>query len=541
MATQGLLDLARSLHHAATLAAAMDMALAAVSAATRYRRAWLGVPLPDGAGLEIVGYALPDHQLVAQRMATVDIARDAYLTHALTASEPFVIEDLRLDPRADQAQVAFFGNRTIINVPMVRLGGERFGAFTVGTFAAEGVLPPTPAEFDAIVQIASLVSAAAARIRAEDEGRILAEHLRAAQRLEGLGRLSGEIAHDFNNLLTAISGNAELAKAASDPAQAHDALDEILGAARRAAALTRQLLAFSRNQPRQPRPLDLDGLIAQFRPLLARLLPAGVVLEVHLDAGATVVADPGQLEQVVMNLVVNARDALAGPGHIAVATALVPPSAVLAAPHVALTVADSGPGIADDVRARLFEPFFTTKRAGAGTGLGLAVVDNIVRQHHGQVRVANRPDGGAEFTVLLPVAPEAVVAAAPPPTDASPVAPPRAAAHVLVVDDDPTVRGLVSRILTGAGYQVSAVADAEAALALPTLAAITVVVSDLVLPGLDGLGLARRLAATSPSPPVLLMSGYAPDGVDTRGTHLLAKPFTRASLLAKLDELVRAT
>jgi len=250
-------------------------------------------------------------------------------------------------------------------------------------------------------------------------------------------------------------------------------------------------------------------------------------------------ADAGMLEQVVMNLVVNARDALGGVGRIEIATAVEPPVAGGPdAPHVAISVADTGPGIADEVRARLFEPFFSTKRAGAGTGLGLAVVDNVVRQHHGWVTVGNRPDGGARFTVHLPVHAGAAAPATAAPRDERPTAPARAAARVLVVDDDPAVRGVVSRILTGAGYQVSAVGDAEAALALPTLDSLAVVVTDLVLPGLDGIGLARRLAATAPALPVLLISGYAPDGVDTRGTHLLAKPFTRASLLAKVDELV---
>ena len=539
MATQALLALAGGLHHAATLAAAMDMALAAITAATRYRRAWLAVPLADAGGLEIVGYALADRQLVAQRMAAVDIGKDAYLTDALTLPEPFVIPDMRLEPRADQAQVEFFGNRTIVNVPMMRLGGERFGAFTVGTFAAEGVMPPTPDEFDVIVQVAALVSAAAARIRAEDEHRQLVVQVQAAQRLEALGRLSGEVAHDFNNLLTTITGNAELARTQRELAQVWPCLDDILAAAQRATVLTRQLLAFSRNQPRQPRPLAIDPLLAQFQPLLARLLPAGVVLDVRLGADVAVVADPGQLEQVVMNLVVNARDALGGVGRIEVTTAVEPPAAGGPdAPHVAISVADTGPGIADEVRARLFEPFFSTKRAGAGTGLGLAVVDNVVRQHHGWVTVGNRPDGGARFTVHLPVHAGAAAPATAAPRAERPTAPARAAARVLVVDDDPAVRGVVSRILTGAGYQVSAVGDAEAALALPTLDSLAVVVTDLVLPGLDGIGLARRLAATAPALPVLLISGYAPDGVDTRGTHLLAKPFTRASLLAKVDELV---
>jgi signal transduction histidine kinase len=259
MDSAALLELARSLHDASTLAEAMDRVVDAISAATRYCRAWLALPIASG-GLEIVGYALADKKQVAARMAAVDVARDAYLTYALSARDPFVIPDLRLEPRADQEQVEFFGNRTMITVPMLRLGGERIGAFSVGTFAAEGVMVPTNDEYEFVVQVAAVVSSAAARIRAEEAQRRLSEEMQAAQRLEALGRLAGEVAHDFNNLLTVISVNAEVLKGTKDPDELGHGLDEILAASGRAAALTRQLLAFSRGQPRQVKPLALDEL-----------------------------------------------------------------------------------------------------------------------------------------------------------------------------------------------------------------------------------------------------------------------------------------
>ncbi|MFO0674400.1 MAG: ATP-binding protein [Polyangiaceae bacterium] len=533
MHSAALLDLSRALLDATTLPAAMDHVVAAISGVTRYKRAWLALPIASG-GMEIIGYALPDKTLVASRMAAVDVARDGYLRRALTVREPFIVPDLREDPDADQAQVEFFGVRTQINVPMLRLGGERVGALTVGTFAAEGVMVPTDEEYSFIVQVAAVVSSAAARMRAEEEKRRLAEEAQANHRLEALGRLAGEVAHDFNNLLTAITLSADLMRVAPDPARIAVGLDEILFASGRAAELTRQLLAFSRGQPRQPRPVLLDDVVGGFVPVLRRLLPVSVSLDVSLKAGVAVLADPGQLEQVVMNLVTNARDAVGGAGHVALSTRVEIRDNVR---RCVIAVSDSGPGMADEVRERVFEPFFTTKRPGAGTGLGLAVVQSIARQHRGAVEVRSSPDAGTTFEVFLPVHRDALVE----PVRGTTSVAPRAArdARVLVVDDEVPVRRLIDRVLTNAGYAVTAVGDAEAALAaLPSLGALTLVVTDLILPGMSGVELAKRLAASPHAPPVLLVSGYAPDATSLEHYEVLPKPFTSADLLAKVAALV---
>ncbi|MBK6518581.1 MAG: response regulator [Polyangiaceae bacterium] len=341
--------------------------------------------------------------------------------------------------------------------------------------------------------------------------------MQAAQRLEALGRLAGEVAHDFNNLLTVISVNAEVLKGTKDPEELGHGLDEILAASGRAAALTRQLLAFSRGQPRQMRPLALDELLRGFAPLLSRLLPANVTLDVTLEAGANVMGDAGQLEQVIMNLVTNARDAVAGGGRITLSTRVVQSlSGVDAERQVVLAVSDSGPGMSEDIRARVFEPFFSTKRPGAGTGLGLAVVDSVVRQHGGPVEVGGAAGAGTTFEVRLPLYGGADVVALRSPV--VPVSQRSAAAHVLVVDDDLQVRGLVERVLSSAGHRVTAVSDAESALeALEHLGSVALVVSDIVLRGLDGVSFARRLADSAAGPVDLRLRARGARARATRG------------------------
>ncbi|MBV9880913.1 MAG: PAS domain-containing protein [Gemmatirosa sp.] len=402
---------------------------------------------------------------------------------------------------------------------------------------------------------------------------LLEAQLRRAQRMEALGLLAGSVAHDFNNLLSAILGGAELARQAVPDATPLAAdLDEIREAGRRAAALTRQLLAFSRGQVRRPHVLDLRAAARRAEGLLQRLLPDDVGLDVVLAPVPCVVrADAGQLEQVMMNLVVNAGDAIA-----AARTAGIPNDeaeaevvtleiarrtldpATPAAPaafrggttlppgtYAALVVRDPGVGMDADALPHLFEPFFTTKAEGRGTGLGLATVFSIVTQSGGAVEVETAPGAGAAFTVLLPLVdapPDAVeVAAAPAPGGHE---------TILVVEDEGIVREMATRILTRHGYRVIAVRHgADAVLAWRERAgAIDGVVTDLRMPAMGGRALVEWLRAQQPSLSVVLMSGYA-SATDAAEAALigrevfLGKPFTAESLLvcvrAALDRAAR--
>ena len=380
--------------------------------------------------------------------------------------------------------------------------------------------------------------------RAEQERDALADQLRQAQKLEAIGRLAGGVAHDFNNLLTAITTNASLAlldMPAEDPWRG--AFAEIEEAASRATSLTRQLLAFSRRQVIAPRPLDLAGQVAGMAAVLRRLLGEDVAIA-FVDGGApAVLADPGQIEQVVLNLAVNARDAVRAGGHITVATR---PVTVAAGPgrppgrFGAVEVVDDGPGIDPDVLPHIFEPFFTTKQ-GHGTGLGLSTVYGIATQHGGFVEVASTPGHGARFLVCFPVAGQ------PPRAEGLPEAPPGplpgGTERVLLAEDEPSVRETTRALLERLGYQVVVARDGADALALAGSlpGRIDLLLTDVVMPGLNGRQLAERLAAGRPGLAVVYMSGYSQDVVDQAGVLeegliLVQKPFQPARLAAALRQ-----
>ncbi len=448
-----MLSLSRELHSATTLAEVLDRVLVTVSEHTRYRRAWLCIPLPR-RGVEVVGYALADKVRVDQRMAALDVAADRWLSYLLTATEPVVVNDLREIPEADQVQVEYFGNRSLIAIPMLRVA-ERIGVLCVGTFASEGIMPPTESELELVTQIGALVSVVAARIRAEEQRRVLAEQIKTADRLSALGRMAGEISHDFNNILAVICANAARASAMLVDHPAAESVDEISLAAERAVGLTRQLLAFSRGEPMHRTEVRIDQVVAGMTTMLRSLLPPTVTLDVsRATAVPTVNGDAGQLEQVVMNTVINARDALPEGGSIRLETRLarVGEGQVIANPamrvgdFVVLSVGDTGLGMSPEVVANVFEPFFTTKGPGLGTGLGLAAVHSILERHGGFAVVSSVEGQGSVFELYFPVSTQNTTER-----------------HVLVIEEDRQLRLVLQRALTRAGYRVTVAATEAAA------------------------------------------------------------------------------
>jgi two-component system cell cycle sensor histidine kinase/response regulator CckA len=388
------------------------------------------------------------------------------------------------------------------------------------------------------------------------ERKSLEDQLRVAQKMEAVGQVAGGIAHDFNNLLTAILGSTELLLANTDPDDLRrEDVQEIGRAAHRASALVRQLLAFSRKQVMQPRQVNLNAIVREMGGMLRRLVGERIALRLDLDpALGDVTADPGQVEQVIANLGVNARDAMPVGGTLTIATAnvsraglpgtaedVLPPESNL----VSLAVTDTGTGMDEHVLAHLFEPFFTTKELGRGTGLGLATVYGIVRQSGGQIQVASRPGEGSTFTVYLPrlEAGGRIGAAAPDP----PPPVPGGNETVLVVEDEDAVRHLVCRVLRAKGYRVLEAAHGEAAVALSAATAepIDLLVTDMVMPGMGGTALAAQLLADRPALRVLFMTGYAPEAVERRGElaegdGLLEKPFSADDLARKVREVIAA-
>jgi len=384
----------------------------------------------------------------------------------------------------------------------------------------------------------------------------LEEQLRRAQKMEAVGRLAGGVAHDFNNILTAIIGSAELL--IEDLPEGHEHrvdAEEIRRAAGRAADLTRQLLAFSRQQVLAPKVLDLNAIVRSVERMLRRLIGENIELRTALagDLGA-VRADPSQLEQVILNLAVNARDAMPHGGKLTIETANVELDEqyardhVTAGPgaHVLLAVSDTGSGMDEATRAHLFEPFFTTKEIGRGTGLGLATVYGVVKQSGGHIWVYSEPDHGATFKIYLPR-----VAEAPEPLAAAEPGGVRAAARgsetILLVEDEQIVRSLARRVLTQQGYTVLEAPAGAEALAVSDAHAgeIHLLLTDVVMPGIGGRELARQLAERRPRARVLYLSGYSDDaivrhGLLDPGTFFLQKPFTPQALTRKVRQVLDA-
>ena len=381
------------------------------------------------------------------------------------------------------------------------------------------------------------------------ERRRMEEHLLQLQRMEALGRLAGGVAHDFNNLLTAILGFAEIGSLKSqDRPELHDAFRGIEDTAERASHLTRQLLAFARRQPSEPRPVDLNALTQGMQKLLRRFIGGGVDLALLLEPALwRVQADPGQLEQVLMNLAVNARDAMHGGGTLTVSTAnrtLGPEAAALElAPgdYAAWAVADTGDGIPPELLTRIFEPFFTTKPPEQGTGLGLATCHGIVRQHGGAIQVESRPGQGTRFTVFLPRTGEALSDFDPSAADL-----PRGRETVLVVEDHPLVRQMTARMLEDLGYRpLEALHGDEALLRSREAEELDLAVVDLLLPVRGGEDTALRLREARPGLKVLFVSGYSetlPAAVKTRApwAAFLEKPYTPAQLARAVRALLDA-
>ncbi len=381
------------------------------------------------------------------------------------------------------------------------------------------------------------------RVRADETARAQEAHIRRLARMEDLARLAGGIAHDFNNLLSVVLGGLELALQEKDLGQAREDLADALGAAKRAAKLTRQLLAFGRRQVLQPRSTDLGGALEAMRPLIHRVVGEDVEVVMHVAPHLPLVEiDPTQFEQVVLNLVVNAKDAMPAGGRLTLELSTregAQPGEVAPRPFVALSVADSGTGMDEETKARLFEPFFTTKPEGRGTGLGLATVFGVIHQSGGQILVDTAPGQGTCFTLLFPSQPSSLTPRSSVPAPA--MLAPAGSETVLVVDDDAPVRATAVTVLRRSGYAVLEAESAGDALLASEqhVGKIHCVIADVVMRRMSGPALLARLRASRPDVRALYVSGYTDEALRERGFKfddpaLLAKPFTPGDLLGRL-------
>jgi PAS domain S-box-containing protein len=386
------------------------------------------------------------------------------------------------------------------------------------------------------------------------ERRQLEQQLIQSQKMDAIGRLAGGVAHDFNNLLTAIIGYSEIVKRRLDEDDPmREQIEEIEKAGHRAASLTNQLLAFSRKQVLQPQVLDLNAVIADISNMLKRLIGEDIELRTNLDPSIGYVkVDPGQIDQIIMNLAVNARDAMPRGGKLTIETQNVyldetytnQHAEVQAGPYVMLAISDTGIGMDRETQARVFEPFFTTKERGKGTGLGLSTVFGIVRQSGGHVWVYSEPGRGTTFKVYLPLVEQAsqIVQTWEPRVETL-----RGTETVLLVEDEEAVRKLAHQVLDMNGYKVLVAADPAEALRLCRQheGPIHLMITDVVMPGMSGRELAERLIATRPEMELVYMSGYTDDaivhhGVLDAGVAFLQKPFTPDALGRKVREILDA-
>jgi two-component system cell cycle sensor histidine kinase/response regulator CckA len=363
--------------------------------------------------------------------------------------------------------------------------------------------------------------------------------LRQSQKLEAIGQLAGGIAHDFNNLMTVVIGTSDILGGLlpRDPAIA-SLVEDIRMAGERAATLTRQLLAFSRKQVLHPVPTDVNEAVRGLDSILRRLISEDITVRCEFgERVGHVMADPGQLEQMLINLAVNARDAMPQGGTLTIRTSLVEGPAIegaLAVPHACITMTDTGHGMSPELLTRIFEPFFTTKPVGRGTGLGLAVVFGIVKQSGGHITVESTPGAGSTFHLYLPRTDTPRVA------QTAPTALARGTETVMVVDDEEGVRRVAAVVLARSGYRVIEASSAEDALAKagPDVP-LDLLLTDVVMPGMGGPALAGAMRAARPGLKVLFMSGYVDDALERHGLEhmqrsLLSKPFTPQDLAARV-------
>ena len=498
---------------------------------------------------------------------------DAELIHATLTAADIVCDTVRVDGRADFIDAVERGGFDLIladynlpsfdgvsalsiakqicpEVPFIfvtgSLGEER-AIETLKNGATDYVLKNSPG------RLVPAVHRAMEEVAAQTQRRRLEDQLRHAQKMESIGTLAGGVAHDFNNLLTAIIGNAQLALAHLQPQDPlHDRLIEIEHSGRRAAELTRQLLIFSRRERLEPKPISLNVTIDQFAKMLRRIIGEDIELR-FLPAPdlSTVFADPGQMEQVLMNLVCNARDAMPDGGELTIETKNVMVDEIqcrnhpYARPgtHVQVTVSDTGAGMDADTQQHIFEPFFTTKEVGKGTGLGLALVYGIIDQHEGIIDVTSEVGRGTTFRIYLPAQEEAVEE---PVSDAQPVL--RGGAEtILVAEDEESLQRLLKGMLTGLGYKVILTRDGETAVEAYSSHRnqIDLVILDMVMPRMGGREAYERIRMLRNDVPVLFMTGYSAEMAQTRfvaetGAAFIQKPYGIAALSHKVREALDA-
>ncbi|MBC8074108.1 MAG: response regulator [Deltaproteobacteria bacterium] len=558
--TSRLLAFARELQCADGFCELMMITLAGLPTSLGFHHAWLFAVENDDGVMRLLDAAGTSRRRLRELAPGLTIAGDAFLEELTGSRVPVVVDDAQSDPRTSKALAERLDLRTIVGIPL-RLLDDTVAVFGTGTFGEEGCRPPAPAQLEYLVAMGEQIRIAADRIRLHEERKRsalalarLEGHLRQSQKMEAVGRLASGIAHDFNNLLSVILSFTELAIADLGPTSPSRAdLDEVVKASHSAAALTRKLLSFSHNRTIDSRSCDLSEVVIGMDAMIRRLIGADIVFETVPQKGlAKVRADPGLIEQVLMNLVVNARDAMPTGGKLLVETCDVVLDEAYArehvgvspGPHVMLAVSDTGCGMDEATQERMFEPFFTTKEEGKGTGIGLSTVYGLITQTGGTVCVYSELGQGTTVRAYLPAAQAEGCPRFVPPAAVVRV---WGAETILLVEDDEPLRRVAQKILDRHGYVVLEARDAKHALEIGEhhVGTIDLVLTDVVMPFMSGVEIGARLGVLRPNAAMLYMSGYTATSMAHHrglepGFALLTKPITPETLLIKVREVLDA-
>ncbi|HEY4395772.1 MAG TPA: ATP-binding protein [Polyangia bacterium] len=513
--------------------------------------AWLYVcEREDEVQLELVAAAGTRTAAIRELAPVIPRAGDALVDALLRDEGPVVIADAQAGEFPEVTRR--LGNRTVVNIPM-SVVDHALGILGCGTFGDEGVVPIGEDAIRLLTQLANMTSVALARmiLRKRDRERVeLHARLAQRQRLESLGLLAGGVAHDFNNLMTVIRLSVRLLSEGSLTADQRADLDLIRDAEDSASQLTQKLLMLGQKQPLRVESVDINATVQGFMSLVRRLLPANIQTDVVAGAALPrLQLDPFQVEQVLMNLALNARDAMPAGGRLTIETEQIVVNGDYRRAHpwarpgryVLVTVSDTGVGMAPDVLERVFEPFFTTKSPGEGTGLGLAVAWSIVQQHGGMIHAYSEVGMGTAFKVYLPAAEQVASQVAKKIVGAVP----RGVESILVADDQPHVLHLLKRVLHGAGYRVTTAADGAEAVKAAAVQPFDLYLFDAVMPRLSGREACERIRAQQPAARFLFASGYGAEALPASflkdmGVETIPKPLDPDTLLRAVRAVLDA-
>jgi signal transduction histidine kinase/CheY-like chemotaxis protein len=541
-----LLVFARSLQQVVTFRDLLDVTREELHRAMGYNHAWLLIAEDetDLSQVRLIHFSGTQNESAEPFVA---VKGDYHLEQLFATGTASIVADAMIDARANRRMVEEMGARTLVHIPL-RLMDTPFGALGTGTFNPDGPRVPTKDQMNYLVGMASQISVAASRLRhreqqrASQEERERVQHrLAQVQRLESLGLMAGGVAHDFNNLLTVILACAQMAQLSNADDTVDEELRNILEAATRGAALTRQLLAMSRSQPLESRAVDINARFRDLVTMLRRVLPENIDIDLIEHSGEMIVdGDASQLDQAFMNLCINAREAMPLGGRLTIEVEQVLVNGAYAKTHpwatpgryVLATVTDTGIGMTNAIMERVFEPFFTTKALQSGTGLGLAVAYGSVRQHSGMMHCYSEVGVGTSFKVYLPLMSR-------PASDVGTKlegSVKGGSERLLIAEDDPAVRSVIGRILRNAGYTLMVVDNGAAAVTAAREEAFDLVILDVIMPGMSCTDVLKQLRAHQSDVRVLLSSGYSADTnigelVRESRCELLAKPYDPDKLL----------